>query len=144
MKSLSKVFAAAGLAVSLAACSSRFPQVEFTYNRTPVFDGITTESLDNTTGTVSHAIIHAPQQYQKGVDTIAQVDVGSVRACFTQAVDAATVNSGYYRVDCVNERGEIVSGFSLDSEWQQENKHSADGKKVTVEHTLHMKGQLLP
>ena len=144
MKNASKVLVAAGLSAAMTACSQGFPDYEHKYNQTAVHEGITANSLDDRPGTVSHAIIYAPAHYKTGVDTIAQVNVGSVRACFTQAVDAASVNAGNYRVDCIGPQGDIVDRFSVNSEWWRENKPSGDGNKVTIEHTLRINSQRLP
>ncbi len=133
MKGLAKVFALSALAFSLAGCSDPFASREYeTVQKDAVQRGVTAQGLDDTKGAVSNAIIYAPVQYKSGSDTIAEIHVGSVRACFTQMTDAASVNPGSYRIDCIGSAGNIVARFATESGEYQTYRDPAPGQKKGV------------
>jgi hypothetical protein len=115
MNGLSKLFgvctlAAIGLATT--GCADPFKVTEYEPVQGPtVYKGVTADQLDDTAGKVRNAVIYAPGHYKTGVDTIAEIHVGSVRGCFTQLADAAAVNGGTYRIDCVGQDGAVVARF---------------------------------
>jgi hypothetical protein len=145
MKSLTKGVAVSVASLFMGACGfSTFPEFD-KVRKGPLFQGITAQELDDTQGTIKNAIIYAPFHDQSGSDTIAEVHVGSVRACFMQMVDAASVNTGSYRVDCVGPPGNIVARFATEAEEQRSLKGPRHGEKKGIYETqLTFKSDRLP
>jgi len=108
MKTMANSVTVSIVALFMGACGYN-PEYE-KVQRPPLYQGLVAQQLDDKQGTVKSAFIYEPYH------TLAEVPVGSIRACFTQMVDAASVNTGSYRVDCVGPAGNIVARFATESE----------------------------
>ena len=137
-------FSALALSASLAACISDFPDIKRVAGET-VFKGVAPETLDDTPGTVKSAVIYAPYRHKSGGDTIEEVSAGSIRDCFTQMFDAAAVNSGNYRVNCIGPKGDVVARFSLESQWMmRQSPRQEETNEIVRESWLEVETKRLP